>query len=180
MLAAAACGGDGGGGDGEETTDSTTPSTTTAPTTTLDEATRKEEAAQAAFLAYYDAFFEAAAEPVNPELPRLQELMTGDQQRIVTRNLEAMRTNGQATRLPANSQRRQDPRIVELQADGSVHVTSCEIDDSVVYDVNTGAVVNDDVVTNTISATLVEEAGQWKIVFSERTDTAPGMVACDF
>jgi hypothetical protein len=174
VVAGGSCGGD----DGEESTSSTANSTTSAPTTTLDETTRKEEAAKAAYLAYYEAFFEAAAEPVNPQLSELQRLMTGDQQRIVTRNLEDMRARGLATRLPPDSKLRQDPRVVMLRADGSVEVTSCEVDDSVVYEVDTGAVVNDAVVTNVITATLVEVRGQWKIAFSERTKTSPGIVKC--
>lgn len=176
LLAATTCG----GADGDEgSTGTTAASTTSAPTTTLDEERQKEEAAKKAFLDYYEAFFMAAAEPVNPQLPELQRLMTGDQQRIVTRNLEDMRANGQATRLRPNSQRRHDPRVVELRADGSVEVISCEIDDSVVYQVDSGAIVNDDVVTNVISATLVEDRGRWKVAFSERTKTSPGIVECD-
>jgi hypothetical protein len=174
VVGGVACGGD----DDEESTEPTASSTTAAPTTTLDEEIRKEEAAKEAFLDYYEAFFAAAAEPVNPQLPELQRLMTGDQRRIVTRNLEDMRAKGHATRLPPDSHRRHDPRVVRLRADGSVEVTSCEVDDSIVYEVDTGAVINDDVVTNVISATLVNERGQWKITFSERTKTSPGIVEC--
>ena len=175
LVASGACGRD----DDEESTGTTAASTTSAPTTTLDEKTRKEEAAAEAFVAYYQAFFAAAAEPVNPQLPDLQRLMTGDQRRIVTRNLEDMRARGHATRLPANSRRGQTPKVVELQPDGSVEVTSCEVDDSIVYEVDTGAVVNDDAVTNVIAATLIEESGQWKVAFSERTKTWPGIVECN-
>jgi hypothetical protein len=174
VVGGVACGGD----DDEESTEPTASSTTAAPTTTLDEEIRKEEAAKEAFLDYYEAFFAAAAEPVNPQLPELQRLMTGDQRRIVTRNLEDMRAKGHATRLPPDSHRRHDPRVVRLRADGSVEVTSCEVDDSIVYEVDTGAVINDDMVTNVISATLVNERGQWKITFSERTKTSPGIVEC--
>jgi hypothetical protein len=175
LVALGACGGD----DDEESTGTTATSTTSAPSTTLDEEARKEEAAKDAFVDYYDAFFMAAAEPVNPQLPELQRLMTGDQKRIVTRNLEDMRARGHATRLPANSRRGQRPKVVELQGDGSVEVTSCEVDDSIVYEVDTGTVVNDDAVTNVISATLIEERGQWKVAFSERTETWPGIVECN-
>jgi hypothetical protein len=174
VVGGVACGGD----DAEEPTGTTVSSTTAAPTTTLDEETGKVDAAKEAFLDYYDAFFAAATEPVNPQLPELQRLMTGDQRRIVTRNLEDMRALGHATRLRPNSHRGHDPRVVRLRADGSVEVTSCEVDDSIVYEVDTGAVINDEVVTNVISATLVNEGGQWKITFSERTKTSPGIVEC--
>jgi hypothetical protein len=176
VVVAGACGGD----DGDDgSADTTAATTTSAPPTTLDDETQKEEAAKEAFLAYYEAFFAAAAEPVNPQLPALQELMTGDQRRVVTRNLEDMRAKGYATRLPPNSKRHHDPRVIELQADGSVKVISCEIDDSVVYEVDTGAIVNANVVTNVISASLVEEHEHWKIAFSERTKTTPGITECD-
>jgi hypothetical protein len=181
VALAAACGG---GGDGDDAgggagPSGTTAASSTAPPTTVDERTQKEEAAKAAFLAYYDAFFEAVAEPVNPQLPKLQRLMTGEQRQAVTRNLEDMQARGHATRLPPNSKRGHDPKVVELQPDGSVHITSCEIDDSIVYDIDTGAVINDDVVTNVIAATLIEEHGRWKVTFSERAKRSQGIVECD-
>jgi hypothetical protein len=176
VLVGGACGGDDGD---DETADTTAATTTTAPTTTLDEETQKEEAATAAYLMYDDAFFKAAAHPVSPELPELQDLVTGNQQALVTRNLEQLQANGQAVRLPAPSQVRQEPKLVELQADGSVEITSCEVDDSVVYEVATGDVINDDVVTNLISTTMVNQNNAWKLAFSERTKRWPGTVECE-
>jgi hypothetical protein len=178
MLAVAACGGDDGGGDGEEATDSTTPSTTSAPTTTLDEETRKEEAAKAAYLAYWEAFERASTEPVDPELPELQARMTGDQAQIVIRNLEDMQATGRAARLPRNSQSSHTVSSAELQPDGSVRITDCQVDDAVVYDTTTGAIVNEATVTNLIVATMVQEENAWKVSLAERTQRWPGVVEC--
>jgi hypothetical protein len=175
VVALGACGGD----DDEESTGTTAASTTSAPSTTSDEETQKEEAAEEAYLMYDDAFFRAAADPVDPRLRDLQELVTGNQQTLVTRNLEEMQAKGQAVRLPARSQARQDLKLVDLQADGSVEITSCEVDDSIVYVVATGAVINDDVVTNLISTTMVNESSAWKLSFSERRERWPGIVECD-
>jgi hypothetical protein len=175
LVASGACGGD----DEEESTGTTAASTASAPSTTLDEETRKEEAAADAYLMYDDAFFKAATNPVDPQLPDLQELVTGSQRSLVTRNLEAMQANGQAVRLPARSKARQDLQLVELQPDGSVDITSCEVDDSILYVVATGAVINDDVVTNLIFTTMVEETGGWKLTFSERRTRWPGIVECE-
>jgi hypothetical protein len=175
-LAAGACGGDDGD---EESTNTTTASSTSAPSTTLDEETQKEEAATAAYLMYDEAFFKSAADPVNPRLPELQALVTGSQQALVTRNLVEMRANGQAVRLPRGSQARQDLRLVELQTDGSVEITSCEVDDSIVYEVATGVVINDDIVTNLISTTMVNQDDRWKLTFSERRKRWPGIVECE-
>jgi hypothetical protein len=175
LVALGACGGD----DDEESTGTTAASTTSAPSTTLDEETRKEEAAKDAYLTYDDAFFKAATNPVNPQLPELQELVTGSQRSLVTRNLEEMRANGQAVRPPARSKAQQDLQLVELQADGSVDITSCEVDDSVLYVVTTGAVINDDIVTNLIFTTMVKEDSAWKLTFSERRKKWPGVVECE-
>jgi hypothetical protein len=176
VVALAACGGD---DSDEESTDQTTPSSTSAPTTTtLDEERQKEEAAKAAYLAYWEAFEGASAEPVDPRSRDLQARMTGDQARLVMRNLEEMQASSQAARRPANSRSRHRVAATELQADGSVQITDCQVDDAVVYETTSGAVINDAVVTNLIIATMVHEDDAWKVVLAERTEKWPGVVEC--
>src|SRR5262245_10793164 len=110
-LAAAACG----GGDDDEadppasTADPTT-TTTTEPTTTmtLSETDQKFEAAKAAYVAYAHAYRTAATDPVMPQLPEVQAVMTGLQQSQITANLEGYQARGEATRLPPNSQERDE------------------------------------------------------------------------
>lgn len=177
MLAAAACGDD--GGDGEETTDSTAPSTTSAPTATLDEETRKEEAAKAAFLAYYDAYQEAGAEPVDPENAEMQALITDEHKVVVTRNLQDREARGEAVRLPTNPKSSHGIRSAELQPDGTVEIVDCQVDDSIVYEVETGAVVDDDVVTKLVIGSVVLEGGTWKVAFTEISQMWPGVGTCD-
>ena len=175
LVAGVACGGD----DGEEeSTGSTASSTTPAPTTTLDEETRKVEAAKAAYLAYWDAYMRATAEPVNPQLPAMQDLMTGDHQRVVTRDLEDRRAKGEATRLPPTSRLEHEILSADLQADGSVHITECEVNDAIVYNVASGVVINDDIVTKLATATLVDEGGRWKVADSTVVRRWPGAVSC--
>jgi hypothetical protein len=174
VVGGVACGGD----DDEESTGSTASSTTAAPTTTLDEETRKEEAAKAAYLAYWDAFERASAQPVDPKSGDLLARMTGDQAGLVVRNLEEMQASSQAARRPANSQSRHQVSATELQADGSVRIMDCQVDDAVVYDTTSGAVINDAVVTNLISATMVQEGSEWKVALAERTKKWPGVVEC--
>jgi hypothetical protein len=176
VLAAGACGGD----DGEESSDPPAASTTSAPTTTttLDDETRKEEAAKAAYLAYWEAYMEATTEPVDPQLPAMQQLMTGDHQRVVTRDLDDRQARGEAARLPANSHLRHEVLSAELQPDGSVRITECEVNDAIIYDVVSGAVINDDVVTKLATATMVNEGGSWKIADSVVVRRWPGAVEC--
>jgi hypothetical protein len=174
VVGGVACGGD----DDEESTGSTATSTTAAPTTTLDEETRKEEAAKEAYLAYWDAYMEATAEPVDPQLPAMQELMTGDHQRVVTRNLEDRQARGEAVRHPAGSRATHEIRSAELQPDGSVKITECEVDDAVVYVVATGAVIDDEVVTKLATADMVEVDSSWRVAQSEVLQRWRGVVEC--
>jgi hypothetical protein len=175
VLVAGACGDD----DSDEgTADTTAATTTSAPTTTLDEATRKEEAATAAYLAYWAAYVKATAEPVDPQHSAMQQLMTGDHQRVVTRDLEDRQARGEAARLPANSQLRHEVLSADLQSDGSVYITECEVNDAIIYDVADGTVINDDVVTKLATATMVDEGGSWKIADSSVIGRWPGAVEC--
>jgi hypothetical protein len=175
VVVAGACGGD----DGDDgSADTTAATTTSAPPTTLDDETQKEEAAKAAYLAYWAAFERASAEPVDPKSHDLLARMTGDQARLVVRNLEEMQALKRAARLPANSRSGHEVSKVELRADGSVEVTDCQVDDAVVYDTTTGAVINDTVVTNLIIATVVQQDGVWKVALVERTQKWSGVVAC--
>jgi hypothetical protein len=174
VVGGVACGGD----DDEESTGSTASSTTAAPTMTLNEESRKEEAAKAAYLAYWDAYMEAAAEPVDPQLPAMQELMTGDHRRVVTRDLADRQARGEAARLPTNSLLKHEILSAELQADGSVHLTECEVNDAIVYNVDSGVVINDDIVTKLATATMVDEGGGWKVADSAVVRRWPGAVSC--
>jgi hypothetical protein len=174
VVGGLACGGD----DDEESPGSTASSATAAPTTTLDEETRKEEAAKAAYLAYWDALERASVEHVNPTSRDLLARITGDQARLVVRNLEEMQASNRAARRPADSRSRHQVLATERQADGSVRITDCQVDDAIVYDTTSGAVINDAVVTNLISATMVQEDSAWKVALAERTKKWPGVVEC--
>jgi hypothetical protein len=173
-LGGVACGGD----DEEESTGSTASSTTAAPTTTLDKETAKVEAAKAAYLAYWDAYMQATAEPVDPQLPAMQDLMTGDHQRVVTRDLQDRQAKGEATRLPPNSRLQHEILSADVQADGSVHITECEVNDAIVYNVASGVVINDDIVTKLATATMVDEGSGWKVADSTVARRWPGAVSC--
>jgi hypothetical protein len=174
VVGGVACGGD----DAEESTGSTVSSTTAAPTTTLDEETWKVEAAKDAFLDYHRAVLEAASEPVTPGLPKLQDLMTNDQQRLVTRNLEDLGASGRAVRVGVESLSSHDIRSADLQVDGSVLIVDCEIDDAVVYEVGTGDVIDDDIATRLVEARMVYEAPTWKLALSRITKEWSGVGEC--
>ena len=174
----AACGGDDDGTAPDPTPRSTT--TTTEPTTTtLSELDQKIEAAKAAYLAYGHAYRTAATAPVTPHLAEVQAVMTGLQQSQITANLEGFQARGEATRLPPNSQERDEFLDAQLQPDGSVLLKTCSVNDAIVYNVATGTVINDNVVTAAIDVTMVEEGGAWKVADSVVTARWDGVVPCE-
>jgi hypothetical protein len=176
VVVAGACGGD----DGDDgSADTTAATTTSAPPTTLDDETQKEEAATTALLDYYDAYQEATAEPVDPQNAELQALITGEHKVVVTRNLQERQAKGEAVKLPANSQSSHDIRSAELRPDGTVEIIDCQVDDSIVYEVATGNVVDDDVVTKLVIGSMAQEDGDWKVAFAEISEAWPGVRACD-
>ncbi|HZM41898.1 MAG TPA: hypothetical protein VFB94_22435 [Acidimicrobiales bacterium] len=104
--------------------------------------------------------------------------MTGSFQLEVTANLEAMQARGEAIRVPENTQRHMDFIRAVSQPDGSIQLTVCEVNDDVVYTVATGAVVNDRVATAVVDATMVYEAGTWKVAAASHRDVREGAVSC--
>jgi len=136
-------------------------------------------AAKKALLDYYEAYQEATAEPVDPQHPELQALVTGEHKVVVTRNLQERQANGEAVRLPANTQSSHDIRSAELQPDGTVEIVDCQVDDSIVYEVETGDVADDDVITKRVIGSIARETGAWKVAFTEISETWPGARACD-
>jgi hypothetical protein len=178
-LAGAACGGGDDEADPPSTSDPTTTTTAEpATTTTLSESDQKIEAAKTAYLTYIRAVRAAEASPVTPHLPEVQAVMTGVMQTQITANLEGMQARGEAVRLPENSQDHQEFLTASVQADGSVLLKTCEVNDAVVYNVATGAIVDGDVVTNFVDVTVVEENGIWKVADTVVTSESDGVVPC--
>jgi hypothetical protein len=168
-------GGVGCGEDGdEESTGSTASSTTAAPTTTLANPSAEVEAA---YFAYWDAYLKAVTEPVNPELPELQALMTGSHKRVVTRNLRNMQANAHAVRERENSQYRNVLETVDFIAD-SAKFRACSYDDLVTYDVVTSEPVDDSVATKWLEGRMVLEGDHWKVAGLEIIDREIGDDQC--
>jgi hypothetical protein len=170
VVVAGACGGD----DGDDgSVDTMAATTTSAPPTTT--SSRAEVAA--AYLAYWDAYHRASMDPVDPHLAELQDRMTGDQKRATTRNLENMQARGQAVRRPEGARHMHAVMDVSVQGtQGLVH--GCSIDDLVTYDVATGKAIDDSVATKRYEASLVLEAGEWKVRLVTETERIEGIVPC--
>jgi hypothetical protein len=154
-----ACGGD----NDQESTGSTASSTTAASTMTTTDPSAEVEAA---YLGYWDAYLKAVTEPVNPQLPELQQRVTGAQRTIVTRNLQQLQTRGEAVRLRQPSRYRHVVRTIE-RSNGSASVEACVYDDLITYDVGTGVEVDDSVAWKEVHAELVQQQGIWLVSYLE-------------
>ena len=160
VVGGVACGGD----DEEESTEPTASNTTAAPTTTTTADPRAE--VEEAYLAYWDAYLKAVTEPVDPELPELQQLITGAQRTIVGRNLQQLQARGEAVRLRQPSLYRHVVRTIE-RANRSASVEACVYDDLITYDVATGVKVDDSVGWKNVHAELVQQQGGWLVSYLE-------------
>jgi hypothetical protein len=159
VVALGACGGD----DDEESTGTTAASTTSAPSTST---TNPRGEVEAAYLAYWDAYLEAVTEPVKPELPELQQLVTGAQKTIVTRNLRQLQARGEAVRQSDPSHYRHIVRAVD-RSNGGASIEACVYDDLITYDVATGTEVDSSVAWKRVHAQLVHYGDRWLISYLE-------------
>jgi hypothetical protein len=159
VVSGVGCGGDDdeeGGSTGQRAT-----STTAGPTTTTTADPRVE--VEAAYLAYWDAYLEASSEPVTPDLPGLQVLMTGDHKRTVTRNLRDLQGNARAVREREDSRYRNVLESLELADGATARLTACSYDDLITYDVVTGEPVDDSAATKWLEGQMVREGDRWKV-----------------
>jgi hypothetical protein len=152
----------------------TTVQTTMPPATTP---TTAEDAALAAYVAGMDAFAEAVADPVQPEHPALQAAVV-DPLLSELRNLAATWLGfGQAVRLPAEGVRRTELLDVEVTGDTAM-VEVCSVDDSILYEIDSGRVLNDAVSTSRIRAEVRLVDGQWRLASRERLESWEGVAGC--
>lgn len=157
----------------------TAATTSAAPTSTTTAAASPEEAEIiAAVLGYWDTIL-AANSPPNPEHPDLEKYATGEAFDITVSRVATFRDLGQAVRLPLNSVRRHSPVVVRVEGVHAV-VHDCGIDDAVIYDRNTGEVLNDVVETIgwVIEVRKVEE--DWKVERANIHSRSQGIGECDF
>ncbi len=152
--------------------------TTTGPTTTTTTPPTPEEEVEAAYLDIVESYFRRLENP-NPDDPTIAENHTGASLEVTrTRNEEALRS-GQIDRFPSGSP--PVPEILEVQLQGATLavIEICLVDDVQVIERASGTVVNDEVATSLIEATLVLEESQWKVSEQNRLQRWPDAEGCD-
>lgn len=203
-IALAACSSDGGDGalptpssvDGSNapatsmTVVPTTKPTTSAPqATTAPETSPTTEVTTAASVpieeviadqirGYFDARAAANAAPApNPDDPRLAEFAVGEELGAVVTNTQTRLDSGQAIR--PGDEGLADIRVGFVDAGASgASAAACAVDDGVIYDLATEAVVNDDVVTHNYQIDLELHDGVWKVSRIVRVQQWEGVAGC--
>ena len=132
LLAAAACSGSSSGKD-KEASPTTQPEQSVTTVTTAATPTVETEVL-AAYRAFWDAYL-AAADPMNPEDPRLAERATGGELETVQKAFLARRSAGEVIRGTLDLA----PRVASVNPDRTAAtVTDCYADHTGVYDSATG------------------------------------------
>ncbi len=177
VLTATALACSGGGDDATGTTSTTSPETTssTASASSTTSVADAEAQVQSRYLAYWDMYLRVN-DPPAPNDPAITDLTTGPALPALLDIINANASQGLVFRAPANSVSAHHVEVTSV--DGSTaELTDCGVDDSQVVRAATGEVVNGDVVTKLIDATLVLEGGVWKVsdyIFKQRWEGVAG------
>ena len=187
VLAAAACSGDGESSSPDSSTSSTPTSSTstttsepTSPTATTDTTSPigdEEAVILERYLEFWDVRFEANSDPVDPADPRLADLATDAQLNNVLEETQRRADQGLALRNPTDSVTERRPVVVSV--DGSeATIQDCSINDTIVYRVSDGEVIDDSTVTRSVSATMRKVDGVWKLSSTSEIQKWEGVAGC--
>ncbi len=180
--------------ESDSSTSSTMAAPTTTPTTSAPASTEVEEAPTTEpatepeapveevladqIRGYFDARAAANAAPApNPDDPRLAEFAVGEELAAVVASTQVRLDAGQAIR-PGDAGLA-DIRVGFVDAGASgASAAACAVDDGVIYDLATDAVLNDDVVTHTYQIDLELHDGVWKVGRIVRVQQWEGVAGC--
>lgn len=162
---------------------STTPSSSTSSTTSSSSSTTTsapeddEQAIVDQYLGFWDARFEANSEPVNPDLPALADFATGAQLDNVIAETQRRKDSGLAVRLPDNSVGERRVKVASVEGEEAL-LLDCATNDTVLYRVDTGEVIDDSVATRSIEATMRLVDGKWRLAGTRELQKWEGVAGC--
>jgi len=181
LLLLAAC-----SGDSSPTTVATPSSTASvnstvaAPSSTaLATTTTVSPAAEivARYKQFWDVRFEANRNPANPADPRFAQFAVDPQLGNVVTETRQRRDQGLALRRPDPSVTQRRVKVVELTG-AAATLQDCATNDGIVYSVATGQVIDDTVVTRSVSATMRRVDGVWKVAETKVLQEWKGVAGC--
>ncbi|MDZ7733734.1 MAG: hypothetical protein U5R31_12260 [Acidimicrobiia bacterium] len=178
-LALAGCG----GGEREESATTSaeveTSTTTAEPGTTS--TTAEENGERKAILAAVEGYWQTireASNPPDPGHPGFDQFFTGEARQQSLETMRGRQVLGHGVRLPTDSQYSHDLEVAEIAATHAV-VTDCAVDDTVLFELETGEIVNDEVQTLSWRTELELVNGAWKVSVNTVEREWEGVAGCD-
>lgn len=129
------------------------------------------------YLEFWQVRFEANSDPVTPDDPRLAAFATDAQLENVLAETQRRADDGLALRNPNDTITERRPTIVSIDGDEAT-IQDCSINDTIVYRVATGEVVDGSAVTRSVSATMRKVDGVWKLASTSEIQKWEGVAGC--
>ena len=129
------------------------------------------------YIGFWDARLAANEAPPNPDDPALPEFATGPQLDNVVAETRRRLDDGLALRAADPSRTSHDVTVIGQTADRA-ELQDCFVNDGIVYRTNTGEVVDDSVVTRSVSADMVLVDGVWKLERATVVQQWEGIAGC--
>lgn len=159
----------------------TTASTTSTPTTTStsapDGSQSDDQELVDRYVGFWDARLAANESPPDPDDPALAEFATGPQLDNVMAETRQRLDDGLALRSADPSRTSHDVTVISQTADRA-EIQDCFVNDGVVYRPDTGEVIDDSVVTRSVSADMVLVDGVWKLERATVVQQWEGIAGC--
>lgn len=155
----------------------TTASTTTSSSSTPDDDPVEDRQVVDRYLGFWEARFAANEAPPDPDDPALSEFATGRQLDNVVAETRQRLDDGLALRDAEPSRTRHDVTVISADADRA-ELQDCFVNDGIVYRPDTGEVIDDSVVTRSVSADMVLVDGTWKLERAAVVQEWEGIAGC--
>lgn len=175
-----ACGGSDDGDASASTTSVAAEATTSAPSTTESTTTTTIDEEEAAILAAVDGLWQSHItinSPPDPDHPDLARFRAGSTLESAQARTEDRRVQGHAIRLPESTVYSHETLSVQVD-DDRAFVVDCSVDDSVLYDIASGTILDDAVLSNEWEITLTRSASGWLISDVLQRDQWQGVAGC--
>jgi len=155
---------------------STTTTADESPPTTAPGTTPEQEVIDR-YVGYWNARFEANSGTPDPGAAGLGEFATGAQLEAVIEETQSNLDGGLGIREADDPHDFQKVTVVEIDGDRAV-VQECVVSDEVLFNRDTGEIVNDVVATHNVRGELLRVDGRWKVSSARLLQRFEGVAAC--
>lgn len=160
----------------EATTSTSSTSTTTSGNPDSSDGPEDQEVVDR-YLGFWDARLAANEAPPNPDDPALAEFATGAQLENVVAETRKRAEDGLALRSADPSRTSHDVTVIDRTGDRA-ELQDCFVNDGVVYRPGTDEVIDDSIVTRSVSAVMVLVDGVWKLERATVVQEWEGIAGC--